>query len=547
MSEVTETSVIVVGGSLIGLSAALFLSHWDVPVILLERHLGSSLHPRAFGYTARTLELFRSVGVEDKLPKSRWIGGPPKRVIVETLAGKWHEASDWTASKGKGENGAGPGNKKPADFGDYSPVTGVAVAQDQIEPVLRSCARDLGADLRLGYKVIDCVEDDEGVSVTAVDKEGATSKYRAEYLVACDGAHSPIREGLEIKRSGVGHIRGLRSILFRCQRIEEYLNHGYSQFQVEGSDKSFEALMTTYGDGRWMLAWHDETEIPLSEATQKDWIRKAVGLDLADDEVDLITTGKWDLGGFIADSFSTKRIFLAGDAAHQLPPNRGGYGANTGFADAHNLSWKLASVLSGKSTPELLGTYDEERRPVAQTRHDQIFARPDYARFLSEKQDWPGKGCEVIDDIAMELGQLYRSKGFVGAGNDLPPAKVPDAWDGQPGSRAPHAHLKKGGKPISSLDLFGKTWVVLSGDESWRSCVAKVAEKTGIACVFVCIGQDVNEEGDEGSLSQLFGIGVRGASLIRPDGFIAWKAVDKDAQGSFMDDFQKVSFATNTA
>lgn len=69
---------------------------------------------------------------------------------------------------------------------------------------------------------------------------------------------------------------------------------------------------------------------------------------------------------------------LTGDAAHQLPPNRGGYGANTGIADAHNLSWKLASVLNGQSSPALLDTYDAERRPVALLRHDQIFARSDF-------------------------------------------------------------------------------------------------------------------------------------------------------------------------
>ena len=94
--------------------------------------------------------------------------------------------------------------------------------------------------------------------------------------------------------------------------------------------------------------------------------------------IELIATGRWELAALIADRFSGRRVFLAGDAAHQLPPNRGGYGANTGIEDADNLAWKLAAVTSGQFSPELLDTYDTERRPIAWLRHDQIFARADY-------------------------------------------------------------------------------------------------------------------------------------------------------------------------
>src|SRR3954451_23229052 len=100
----------------------------------------------------------------------------------------------------------------------------------------------------------------------------------------------------------------------------------------------------------------------------------------------VITTGRWVLSALIADRFSSGRVFLAGDAAHTLPPARGGYGANTGIEDAHNLAWKLAAVLEGKSRPELLESYDAERRPIAWLRHDQIFARQDYAAMATEAE-----------------------------------------------------------------------------------------------------------------------------------------------------------------
>lgn len=337
------------------------------------------------------------------------------------------------------------------------------------------------------------VQDDKCVTVTVVDKAGVISQFWSKYLVACDGGRSPIRERLG-KRHGVGYVRGLRSILFRCAKIENYLDHGYSQFQVEKN--GFEAFMTTYGDGRWMLAWHEEDLSPfIDETAQRNRVRKATGLDLLNEEIKLITTGKWDIGGFIAERYSSGRIFLAGVSVHTLPPNRGGYGANTGMADAHNIAYKLAAVLNGESHPELLQTYEEERRPVAQVRHDQIVAREDHRRYIQDR-DWLRKDVEIIDDVSMEFGQLYHSGSIIGACKDLPNANFSEEWKGQPGIRAPHVVLRRG-----------------------------------------------NE--NEGDLNTLFGLEKTGATLIRPDGFIAWRAVSKqkDAQDALIQAFARASYA----
>ncbi|KAH7213326.1 FAD binding domain-containing protein [Fusarium redolens] len=521
MATTQETSVVIVGGSLVGLSTALFLSHLNIPTILIERHRGSSLHPRAIGYTARTIELFRTVGVESKLKGIQWSGGPPRRIVVESLAGKWAKEQGWT-QKPKG----GP----PVSFAEYSPTEGVAIAQDVIEPVLRDRARELGADLRLGFTVTGWSQNDNGVTVDATGSDGDDIRIKARYMVACDGNRSCIRESLGIQRHGVGLLRKLQSIMFRCEPLQHFLNHGYSQFQIEGREDGFEAFMTTYGGGRWMLAWNQEVDDPeavLDEATQHGMIRKASGVqDLRDRDIELITTGKWDIGGLIADKFSSGRVFLAGDAAHALPPNRGGYGANTGIADAHNLAWKLASVLRGESLPELLDTYDIERRPVADVRHDQIFAREDYKRYVVGKE-WPGKNVEIMDDVAMEFGYFYNSKSIIGGPDGSVPVKRPDEWNGQPGTRAPHVALQ--GEHTSTLDFFGTSWVVISKDESWSLLVAEVEKGTDVKIAFVHMGGDVAEKND-GSFNKLFGLEDTGASLVRPDGFVAWRAKEWPAE-----------------
>lgn len=543
MADTTDTSVIIVGGSLVGLSTALFLSHHNIPVILLERHLGSSTHPRAIGYTTRTIELLHSVGAASKLPGVQWTGGPPRRIAVENLAGKWQNETHWTQNK-QGGKPKGP----PPSFKTSSNVEGVAIAQDKIEPVLRARAVELGAQLKLGYKVTEWSQDDNGVAITAVDKDGIQIHVKGKYLIACDGGRSAIREKLGISRHGVGHIRWLRSVMFRAPPIQKYLDHGYSQFSIEGRDDGFEAFLTTYGDGRWMLARHETSEAPATddEVYLRDLIRQAAGFDIPDDEITIITTGRWEIGGSIADSFSSGRIFLAGDAAHTLPPNRGGYGANTGIADAHNLAWKLSAVLGGLSDAKLLDTYDAERRPVADVRHDQIFAREDFQKFVRDRE-WPGKEAEIIDDAAMEFGQIYRSSGIIGADDGLPLAKMPEEWKGQPGTRAPHVVLRRGGETSSTLDFFGKSWIVLSKDESWKDSTSAAAKASGIGLEFVQVGADIPEE-TEGEFERLFGLESTGATLVRPDGFVAWRAVEKpeDAQGDLAKALAKASFAVGS-
>ncbi|KAK7220746.1 hypothetical protein V2G26_008749 [Clonostachys chloroleuca] len=551
MAQSHDYPVIVIGGSLVGLSAALFLSHWNVPVVVLERHPSSALHPRAVGYTARTIEMLKTVGVSEDLQGIMWKGGPPKRVVVESLSGKWENEVAWTEKKTASAPPSSEKRDKEAPKGPppgpvYSHVQGVAVAQDIIEPVLRTHATRLGAELRLGHKVLDWTQDDQGVTVTATNPDGTEYSLRGQYLVACDGARSPVREKLGIKRQGVGILRALRSILFKCPRINHYLDHGYSQFQIQNGE--FEAFMTTYGEGRWMLAWSDGTTEDInSPETKLGLIRKATGLpELTVDDVEFITTGQWDIGGLVADKYSSGRVFLAGDAVHALPPNRAGFGANTGIADVHNLAWKLASVLQGKSRTEILETYTQERQPVAVVRHDQIFARQDYRRYAKDLE-WPGKDAEILDDNALEFGQIYHSNGILGSGENLPLAKVPTEWKAQPGTRAAHVFLRKDGETISTLDLFGTEWVVISSDEGWQQPVESAAKSLGITVKFACVGKDIVEE-VEGKFNDVYGLSENGAALVRPDGVIAWKVIEKldEPVKALTEALSKASYATNS-
>lgn len=497
---IDNTRTLIVGGSLVGLSAAVFLAAQGVPTTLVERHSGSALHPRAIGYTTRTMELFRGVGIE--LPPGTQ-GGPPRRARVESLAGQWFEEYPWS-----------PPAAGTSNIADHSPVYASAIAQDALEPILRKRAIELGADLHLGTELVSF--DDTGDDVTATLRrrsDGSQYRINADYLIAADGADSGIRNSLGITRTGRGLLSVQRSILFRAPELEHYLRQGVVQFEIE--QPGFAAFLTTYSDGRWVLMLKDD--IDRTEDEQRAIIRRATGID--DLRIDLITTGRWELSALIADHFSCGRVFLVGDAAHQLPPNRGGYGANTGIGDAHNLAWKIAAVHAGRSEPALLDTYSAERRPVAWLRHEQIFARTDYKAYI----DTPTSDTAIIDDVAMELGQLYRSLASADVNQDLPEARKPDEWAGQPGTRAPHVWLTP---RCSTLDHFGHDWTLVTNSDTWRNAADSVARQLGVRVQVLCFtsASDVHD-----LIATAHGLGPGGASLVRPDGYIAWRAVTAPA------------------
>ncbi len=523
--KIEKTPVIIVGGSLVGLSAAVFLAWQKVPFILIEKHKGSSPHPRAMGFPERTMELYRSVGIEEQIPQID-AHFELKRATVESLAGKWLAETEWTPQKKKDNE---------ETKADYSPCMGAAIAQDKLEPILRKRALELGADLRLGTELLRFKQNENEVLVEVKDLDtGREYTIKADYMIAADGSASPIREALQIGRKGIGKLQVMRSVLFRAE-LNEYLASGFSQFEIE--QPGLKAFLTTYQDNRWVLMFKDDLERNKEQLISD--IQKAIGRK--DIPIEIITTGRWDLSALISDKFKEGSVFLAGDAAHTLSPTRGGFGANTGIHDVHNLAWKLAAVVSGSSHPDLLETYHQERLPVAWVRYQQMFARPDYSKYISKEVL---QNVKLYDDVSMELGQIYHSKGIINVAKNLPDARRPDQWNGQPGTRAPHFWITKNRIEISTIDLFLKGWTLLTANKKWDTAAKNILPQLKLKPDTVLLGKDIDAE-DPKTFKKLFGIGENGAILIRPDGYIAWKAttVPQDAEQVLENVVRKVSFS----
>lgn len=505
-----HTQVVIVGGSLVGLSAALFLAWRGVRTIVVEKHRGSAAHPRAIGFTELTLEHYRAAAIDDRIPQV----APDlrlRRIKAESLTGSWQEETAWT-----------PGETEP-EKGVASPCTGAAIAQDLLEPILRTAAIERGADLRQGTEMLSFGQGTAGVVLHVRERDaGAEYDIHADYLIAADGADSAIRERLGIRREGVGHLRTIRSVLFDCDEAAPYLRAGIQQFQIE--QPGFQAFLTHYPDGRWVLMFDDDVE--RSETGLREAIHRALGREMP---VEIITTGRWEMAGRIAERYSEGRVFLMGDAAHQLPPTRGGFGANTGIDDAYNLAWKLQMVLDGQAGPALLESYSAERRPIGWLRHQQTFARPDYRR-------WAGDGLAgeaLYGTDAMELGQRVSSTAVITPDDDLPPAASPTVWRGQPGTRVPHVWVEQRDRRLSTVDLFTHGLTLVSADARWIEAARRASDVAGVPLAAIHVGKDVQFP-DERSFTDVFGVAVDGACLVRPDAIVAWRSlhIGDDPEGT---------------
>jgi putative polyketide hydroxylase len=215
----------------------------------------------------------------------------------------------------------------------------------------------------------------------------------------------------------------------------------------------------------------------------------------------------------VAQRFQERRIFIVGDAAHLMPPN-GGFGGNTGIHDVHNLAWKLALVVKRQAGARLLDTYAREREPIARFTVEQAFSR-----YVTRTAPWLQASQQpepVVDDLQIELGYLYNSPHGTHAD--------PRATRGMPGSRAPHLWLMKSDQRVSTLDLVGN-FVLLAGPEAagWMQAAAQVAAGFGaLPLDAYCVGTDLVDT--EGRFAESFGISASGATLLRPDGFVAWRS-----------------------
>ncbi len=474
--------------------ARALLERWGVHALLVEKRGELSPFPRSRLVNVRSMEIFRQLGLAAEIT-ARAFGPEYGRVrFCDTLLDR-----DFAMAEMVGVN---------APILE-SPVIGVATSQDRLEPVLVAAA---SAELRFGVELIDLSEESDRIVASLIDhKRGETSRVRARYVIAADGASSTVRTRLGIGTSGPGPIASFTTVVFDAA-LDGWCAH-------RPAGVYFTPLGTfapLYPEGGW--AWFIPTPEDAARTDWRDLLIRALGPVAVDVDVEVLRVQHWTMNAFVAERFRDGGILLAGDAAHAIPI-MGGLGMNAGIADVHNLCWKLAGTVHGWAGPGLLDTYETERKPVADQTLRQSVANTQLVMEVQGRrcaqQTTEGPPAEIdlpwsdryFAQLGLVLGPAYES-GAVLPDGSAPPVQSDPVTDyvptGRPGHRMPHVWLNNG---RSSLDALGEWFTLLTPDlDQWGQLAARP--------------WPLHLEALSEAQADLCGLGPRGALLVRPDGHV---------------------------
>ncbi len=544
-NELASTyDVLVVGGGPCGLAAAIALGRCGVRTLLVEKHSTTSFHPRGHVVNARTMEILRTWGLEDAvrargIPHDRNQGVIFVRSVVGEVIGEIHTHGDRARNR---------------LFESYGPSAKTSCPQDLLEPVLRRAAEAQDSvTVMFEARLVELQQDDDGVSASVAMAKGTTQRVRARYLIAADGARGGLREQMGIPLAGEGDLGNQIGVYFEADLWEWVANRPKLLWWIYNA-QTVGVMIALDGRRRWTYNFgYDATKNSPEEFTRErcaEIVKAAIGVQ--DVPLDVKDVRSWRMQARIAERLRARNVFLAGDAAHPLPPT-GGQGMNTALGDVHNLCWKIALVVRGLASDRILDSYEAERLPVirfnvAQSvlnarrmeaaglggimRSHEDFREEDIGRM---REAIPGQR-EHFEYHGQTFGYTYRSELIFSGGQVVEPREI-NTYDatGEPGGRAPHCWLKypEGGETISTIDLFkDMRFTLLAGRDGapWVAAFTKVAAASELPFQALRIGAHGDLLDHMGAFHDLYGISSRGAVLVRPDGHVAWRSRDAGAQ-----------------
>jgi 2-polyprenyl-6-methoxyphenol hydroxylase-like FAD-dependent oxidoreductase len=517
-----RTPVLIVGGGPVGLALACELGWRGIACTLIEQGDGTILTPKMNEVNIRTMEFARRWGIAEAVHACPFPPDYPLDVaFVTSLSGY--------------ELGRLPRPPRMSEApGPHSPMRLQVCSQMWFDPILQNFARTFAhVGLRYRTRLESFEQSDHQVRAEVIDLERGRREFiDADYLVGCDGANSLVRRSLGIRLEGetLGYPVHM---YFRAPHLLETCGRQPATFfvAVDRGGAWSNVRIIDPANAMWRLMVLDAGPGLTPEAVDREaYLRRALGLTL---QVEWLGTSIWTRRSAVAERYSSGRVFLAGDAVHQLSPT-GGLGMNTGIADAVDLGWKLAATLSGWGGDGLLSSYDDERRPIG-TRNVRMSAA-----FHSEEKKYR-RGIPVIEDdtpagaqartrlgeaLVRDVGRSFRAVGLqigyryedsrICIAEDSPGPDDPEDYvaSASTGSRAPHAWLRDG---RSTLDLYGPgfTLLRLGANSPDVSALESAAAARGVPFETIAM--------DDPAVMELY---QRHLVLVRPDGHVAWRGDD---------------------
>ena len=516
-----KTDVMIVGAGPVGLTLAIDLGKRGINCVLIESKEAPQFLPKMERANARSMEMYRRIGLADSIRKAGLRGDCPMDVYVvlsmkePPLLRLRYPSIDEAKANCRVTND-GTGSLEPYQL----------ISQYTLEPLLKSVAESLpSVSVRFGTEFISLEQNEDGVTAT-VKAGGKMETIRAAYMVGCDGGASPVRKQLGIKLRGEGAMMEFRQALFRCDELFDRIPFGNGpgrgrHYHVADNKASF--LIMQDSTVHWTLH-----SVVGSDEEMKAQFEKTVGFPV---KYEMLSCFPWRQNLLLADRYRDKRVFLAGDAAHLVIPT-GGLGMNTGVGDAFDLSWKLAATLRGWGGANLLDAYEHERRQVGErnvgaSRYASIGRRKwrsMYRSNIAENTPEGRQNREILANVAnveqrktnemmgAEMGYRYVDSPIImdipGGPEHLFRDYVPTTW---PGARLPHVWLDDGTAMQDCLP-DGYTLLKLGRTQVETASLEQAIRSFGAPLTVMDVPDQIARD--------LYGFDL---ILLRPDMHIVWR------------------------
>ncbi len=549
-----DAPVMIAGGGPIGMTLALELARNGVRSIVVERNPSTTRHPKMDLTNGRSMELYRRLGISNAL---RSVGVPIENafdVMWATspsgfLLHNFRYPSAQDAAKATAIVNDGSGTAEP----------GMRISQIILEPVLREAIDNNPLiDVRFGWKFESLEQDHTSVIATVTEEAtGIMHTFRTQYLVGCDGGGSRVRRILGIELDGEDRVNNLIRRQFETLGVPLPPVKELARVMLIHFKSAAREILNPWG-----VAWHLQTpvgslvaqddddtwtlHIVLPPGTEEstlvaaDMLREFVGKDF---DFEILVESIWSPRLVIADSYRQGRVFMAGDAVHQVIPS-GGYGMNTGVGDAIDLGWKLAATINGWGSEGLLNSYEWEREYIAEQNREgserHFWVRMQIGdAFMAAIADGPldeigpkgdarrkilGERIAALGNAENECWGIEHGYGYYGSpvvAEELAPFPafdpekcVPTTY---PGTRLPHVILSDG---TSLIDKLGQGFTLLAIGDVVEGDFAAVAAELNVPFETIRLP-------DEPALGLL----ERKLILVRPDQHVAWRGNAATASG----------------